>query len=170
MSPEFRLRPLLSDAGFDWMRGRLESVAGVQAPAFVERSSSKTNGLRMCKCVAGVQAPAFVERRRSRSAIGPTAGVSPEFRLRPLLSDGDWRRGVEGSAGVAGVQAPAFVERASCRPCGIAPPGVAGVQAPAFVERAAAGLLTVSQPAVSPEFRLRPLLSGLRRRRLSLRL
>ena len=39
-----------------------ESVAGVYAPAFVERSLIADTRWRMLSCVAGVYAPAFVER------------------------------------------------------------------------------------------------------------
>ena len=67
MSPEFRLRPLLSEPG--------PLRLGVQPD-----------------CVAGVQTPAFVERRSTwRWGVGRTT-VSPEFRLRPLLSVRNPRR------------------------------------------------------------------------------
>ncbi len=111
VSPEFRLRPLLSVHGIRPGRGGHAGVAGVQAPAFVERPCSpplKQDSSR----VAGVQAPAFVER----GTKFPWHGNLPSC--------------------VAGVQAPAFVERV-CR-CSTRSPrntGVAGVQAPAFVER-----------------------------------
>ena len=67
------------------------SVAGVSAPAFVERFTLDPVLYALtCACVAGVSAPAFVERSS-----------------RP-------RRGHTGLYGdrVAGVSAPAFVERA----------------------------------------------------------
>ena len=44
-------------------------VAGVDAPAFVERTEA-VSIRRWVLCVAGVDAPAFVER--SRSAVAPT--------------------------------------------------------------------------------------------------
>ena len=65
---------------------REPGVAGVNAPAFVERSGSPDSSAAATSSVAGVNAPAFVERttaRRRRSAAG---------------------------SGVAGVNAPAFVE------------------------------------------------------------
>ena len=40
---------------------RLASVAGVDAPAFVERTSESSSTIAS-RCVAGVDAPAFVER------------------------------------------------------------------------------------------------------------
>ena len=64
---------------------RLEGVAGVNAPAFVERSRTLP-GPRWASSVAGVNAPAFVER------------ASRKERIAELVS-------------VAGVNAPAFVER-----------------------------------------------------------
>ena len=42
---------------------RLASVAGVDAPAFVERTSESSSTIAS-RCVAGVDAPAFVERFR----------------------------------------------------------------------------------------------------------
>ena len=62
--------------------------------------------------VAGVYAPAFVERRRAVPWIScSTLPVSPEFMLRPSLSEvPDPALGLL-FAGVAGVYAPAFVER-----------------------------------------------------------
>ena len=62
-----------------------EGVAGVRAPAFIERLRLRSS--RWCRCsVAGVRAPAFIERK-SASRM-PTSGRS-----------------------VAGVRAPAFIER-----------------------------------------------------------
>ena len=70
VSPGFTPRPSLSDQGrADDGRG-LPGIAGVHAPAFVERPSS-TPGSPSSRCVAGVHAPAFVERRcRACSAAG----------------------------------------------------------------------------------------------------
>ena len=89
VSPEFRLRPLLSGREGAAVKRRSGSVAGVQAPAFVERGIPEIN---------------FLLRGR----------VSPEFRLRPLLSVPRLARERHRDGCVAGVQAPAFVER--CRP------------------------------------------------------
>ena len=94
-------------------RAAWTGVAGVDAPAFVERSTENSiNGVLSTTGVAGVDAPAFVER-------------STENSINGVLS----------TTGVAGVDAPAFVERARRPPPRSAKPGVAGVDAPAFVER-----------------------------------
>ena len=91
---------------------RMAGVAGVQTPAFVERSPSRPFRGRYPAGVAGVQTPAFVERARAIAFRIAILGVSPEFRLRPSLSEECearlWKRIEEG---VAGVQTPAFVER-----------------------------------------------------------
>ena len=87
MLPEFRLRPSLS--AFQ----RIISV------------------MRFAR-VAGVSAPAFVERLHQQPILDQWLLVLPEFRLRPSLSGG-WRGWVcAESMRVAGVSAPAFVERA----------------------------------------------------------
>ena len=65
---------------------RAASVAGVNAPAFVERIPAGTAAEPIVG-VAGVNAPAFVERRNTV------------------------RRYIRLAGGVAGVNAPAFVER-----------------------------------------------------------
>ena len=144
MSPEFRLRPSLSGPEERTPRGVHAGVAGVQTPAFVERSWYLwVNAVgAQFGSVAGVQTPAFVER--GTQSLSGTAvrgrAVSPEFRLRPSLSARTLHQGLGEGARVAGVQTPAFVERI-------------GV------------VVTAHQFAlgeVSPEFRLRPSLSGLR--------
>ena len=154
-------------------------VAGVQTPAFVERIRAGRRPVidRSGTSVAGVQTPAFVERGRPAVMHGRAEEhVSPEFRLRPSLSVLAGRRGgAHGLAieGVAGVQTPAFVERrldllgARERTC---VRRVAGVQTPAFVERCLieSQALMPSIDGVSPEFRLRPSLSGLRKPRKTL--
>ena len=61
--------------------------------------------------VAGVQTPAFVERTMRSPAAGLRPGVSPGFRLRPSLSVRGEVPGELLRSGVAGVQTPAFVER-----------------------------------------------------------
>ena len=60
------------------------SVAGANAPAFVERTRSEAYA-RCPSCVAGANAPAFVERWPSYWLSGRW-GVSPELTLRPSLS------------------------------------------------------------------------------------
>ena len=86
VSPGSRPRPSLSALDPERGPGILAGVAGVSAPAFVERSRISRRCGRSRR-VAGVSAPAFVER--SWSAV--------------------WI--VTETAGVAGVSAPAFVER-----------------------------------------------------------
>ena len=110
--------------------------------------------------VAGVYAPAFVERRCPGTSW-PTS-VSPEFMLRPSLSDdATRRRRLDGPRRVAGVYAPAFVERSPYpdRRSLSLRSGVAGVYAPAFVERKERLDVVTTSRAVSPEFMLRPSLS-----------
>ena len=105
VSPEFRLRPSLSGSGgFHDSRPfhRVSPefglrVAGVQAPAFVEcrsvlRPSLSAGGPRS-RSTWTVVSPEF-RLRPSLSEPGPdrctrhAPGVSPEFRLRPSLSGG----------------------------------------------------------------------------------
>ena len=99
-------------------RGGISSVAGVEAPAFVERDGQSVR----------------------RTDHGGVKTVSPGWKPRPSLSvSTDIARLYCGSAiRVAGVEAPAFVERRvgpayACRRS--MPVRVAGVEAPAFVER-----------------------------------
>ena len=112
--------------------------------------------------------------------------VSPEFILRPSLSGCAIEAVRDETRGVAGVYTPAFVERArKPSPASTSPGCVAGVYTPAFVERwsmaawarwsgsSVAGVYTPAfversqsetlprmRRAVSPEFILRPSLSG----------
>ena len=135
MSPGSRPRPSLSGLQPPGHRGRRGGVAGVSAPAFVERAR-RSAGSRTVSGVAGVSAPAFVERSCPVPGL-PTCGC------------------------VAGVSAPAFVER-SCPVPGLPTCGcVAGVSAPAFVERSRAGSCTAGTHRVSPGSRPRPSLSEL---------
>ena len=110
------------------------SVAGANAPAFVERGPTSLSS-RWSGSVAGANAPAFVERfasgfqrARNRSVAGANAPAfversftTPQMASRP-------RR-------VAGANAPAFVERSKLEAWTRARPSVAGANAPAFVER-----------------------------------
>ena len=99
VSPGFTPRPSLSVRGSEH---RLElgasSVAGVHAPAFVERRSARPPARDSADRVAGVHAPAFVEREVGRRQARRTVpGVSPGFTPRPSLSgaeriDGALRR------------------------------------------------------------------------------
>ena len=67
-------------------------VAGVQTPAFVERAMTRAPARRANGCVAGVQTPAFVERLPGASRGAAKMRVSPGFRLRPSLSGARERR------------------------------------------------------------------------------
>ena len=136
-------------------------VAGVDAPAFVERPGPSPSSDRCGSGVAGVDAPAFVERSCS-AALRACSTVSPGLTLRPSLSVRvvAHLRGREVD-GVAGVDAPAFVERRPrWPPSAPAYWRVAGVDAPAFVERRrSTGCSSWSLP-VSPGLTLRPSLSA----------
>ena len=92
-----------------------EGVAGVRAPAFVERQLKPVDGREATReCRRGcVPRPSF-ERRRplapSTSRVPCRRGACPGLRL----SDRDHARGAGDGPSVAGVRAPAFVERAAC--------------------------------------------------------
>ena len=86
VSPGFRLRPSLSVVWGAFLSLSLKEVSpgfrlrpslSVLAPELVV---GETGG------VAGVQTPAFVERSRRCSPTIPPGSVSPGFRLRPSLS------------------------------------------------------------------------------------
>ena len=134
VSPGFVPRPSLSAARCRRPDGIPSRVAGVCAPAFVERRSTPVEPPG-CGRVAGVCAPAFVERSGSKR---------PESR----------------SPGVAGVCAPAFVERAPLQAAQPPPWSVAGVCAPAFVERCRPRPCIACATRVSPGFVPRPSLSA----------
>ncbi len=136
VSPGSTPRPSLSERERPYLPGVGGGVAGVYAPAFVERRPQSAD-LVCLQSVAGVYAPAFVERRE------------------PLLPPAPDRRGV------AGVYAPAFVERREP----LLPPapdrrGVAGVYAPAFVERICPACEAPIKKGVPPGSTPRPSLSG----------
>ena len=112
VSPEFILRPSLSAE--DPISPPL--WLGAVSPEFILRPSlSARRGVRDVGAqgggVAGVYTPAFVERRwfelASRHGI---IGVSPEFTLRPSLSDRSAGPKPGTGGPVAGARAPAFVE------------------------------------------------------------
>ena len=137
VSPEFRLRPSLSAPDGEDGAGIVYGVAGVQTPAFVERSRLSPIINTYARGVAGVQTPAFVER-------------APRW---PWMAE-------PACAGVAGVQTPAFVERPSRT--GRALPG--STVSPEFrlrpsLSEGARGAGQITGAVVSPEFRLRPSLS-----------
>ena len=159
VSPGFTPRPSLSGPA---ARGRAWSwrrVAGVHAPAFVERSG---RGLHP---PPGQVSPGFTPRpslsalrMRTRPCWNPR--VSPGFTPRPSLSGGGHPRRPDHHRGrVAGVHAPAFVERTTRVSTPPAPSCVAGVHAPAFVERVGAPRWPRPACRVSPGFTPRPSLS-----------
>ena len=146
-------------------RRRAASVAGVHAPAFVERRPTRrappTTGR---SGVAGVHAPAFVERAPSSTTPPTGACVSPGFTPRPSLSDA----GLGDSAGEVVSVSPGFTPRPSLSVHRVRPAQhgdqrrVAGVHAPAFVERSVCAVCDrKGRAAVSPGFTPRPSLSGL---------
>ena len=143
--------------------GRGVGVAGVHAPAFVERVGRAERHLRgLRRRVAGVHAPAFVERATSSRPPSPTAPpVSPGFTPRPSLSGRD-----AGDRKGAAMVSPGFTPRPSLSgtrapPRLRAPESVAGVHAPAFVERTPRALDRANRRGgVSPGFTPRPSLSG----------
>ena len=86
-------------------------VAGVNPPAFVERSTPLINEIVFNTSVAGVNPPAFVERPAPPVGLPSFRGVSPGLIPRPLLSDDEIDPETPADACVAGVNPPAFVER-----------------------------------------------------------
>ena len=162
VSPGFTPRPSLSAREHQARPALDAGVAGVHAPAFVERWA-RTPSRRRTGGVAGVHAPAFVERGRRRPGCRfRVMRVSPGFTPRPSLSE---HRGRPLPDGVA--VSPGFTPRPSLsgrpRLPGQRPTArVAGVHAPAFVERGMTG--HAGPPTwpdrVSPGFTPRPSLSG----------
>ena len=113
------------------------------------------------ECVAGVHAPAFVERRLPLPSPSLAQAVSPGFTPPPSLSEpGPAARRRHRLQGVAGVHAPAFVERRNPSRTRGRPARVAGVHAPAFVERRSGCRVSQTSGGVSPGFTPRPSLSG----------
>ena len=133
-------------------------VAGVHAPAFVERSLASFTLSSSARVSPGfTPRPSLSVLPRGRL---PGAGrVSPGFTPRPSLSGAPGHRIGEGAACVAGVHAPAFVERTTRVSTPPAPSCVAGVHAPAFVERVGAPRWPRPACRVSPGFTPRPSLS-----------
>ena len=79
-------RPLLSGESARVTCPLRDGVAGVYAPAFVERDCIQIIVFEICGGVAGVYAPAFVERRLVCTGFGGCLVVSLGFMPRPLLS------------------------------------------------------------------------------------
>ena len=182
MSPGFAPRPSLSAGRSPRTRSSAAGVAGVRAPAFVERAIASRPRATPPVSPGFAPRPSLSGAAPRRQPRGPV--VSPGFAPRPSLSGAWSARAALARDSVAGVRAPAFVERST--PCSSASssfPSVAGVRAPAFVERWAtltggAGLtsvagvrapafversstpLTPPHRSVSPGFAPRPSLSA----------
>ena len=93
VSPGLMPRPSLSGGHRRPLRRRLRArVAGVDAPAFVERRPRRES-VHGSSRVAGVDAPAFVERGDGRCDPA-SLDVSPGLMPRPSLSVEDDHRGV----------------------------------------------------------------------------
>ena len=87
VSPGSRPRPSLSAPFYARRVAQRCGVAGVSAPAFVEREHADLVMHDVPQRVAGVSAPAFVERGCRPQAASVPACVSPGSRPRPSLSE-----------------------------------------------------------------------------------
>ena len=141
-------------------RGHSACVAGVHAPAFVERCAVETRSSSVrAGRVAGVHAPAFVERCAVEVERFAERLVSPGFMPRPSLS-----AGCVGRPGNSPFVSPGFMPRPSLsdgnpRDTSSRATRVAGVHAPAFVERSLQSNAFLVVERVSPGFMPRPSLS-----------
>ena len=111
MSLGFTPRPSLSDRGKIRARAGIPGVAGVYAPAFVERRKCFDN----CKGKHNVSLgftprPSLSAFHRAPDHTSAPV-VSLGFTPRPSLSGPSFDGQRQGDTGVAGVYAPAFVER-----------------------------------------------------------
>ena len=85
VSPGLRPRPSLSAARGSPTRFRVRVSPGLRPRPSL--SAAKVRGLLSdCACVAGVTAPAFVERRLASAVASASGRVSPGLRPRPSLS------------------------------------------------------------------------------------
>ena len=109
VSPGFTPRPSLSVPVRAGSGGVESRVAGVHAPAFVERSRDTAGCPGTTVRVAGVHAPAFVERSPPPATAPTPAAVSPGFTPRPSLSGRPHRPRRAGGPGVS----PGFTPRPS---------------------------------------------------------
>ena len=145
VSPGFTPRPSLSEVRLGRVRARHAGVAGVHAPAFVERIPPDWAGSGLDRVSPGfTPRPSLSAGRRGFESGG--VHVSPGFTPRPSLSEEAARAMVEAAWGVAGVHAPAFVERGPTARRLSYGCGVAGVHAPAFVERARMPVARATMP------------------------
>ena len=119
-------------------------VAGVHAPAFVERGSTAPGAASCSARVAGVHAPAFVERfTGTTDTCRHRRRVSPGFTPRPSLSvDVDERFPHRQRVSPGFTPRPSLSAHVADNPRRRPAARVAGVHAPAFVERAGPGDLT----------------------------
>ena len=93
----------------------LKVSAGVDAPAFVERSTVACTA-RLTSRVAGVDAPAFVERQQSDRLPSFQPRVSPGLMPRPSLSGEHSRVNSRGDGQVSPglMPRPSLSERVGC--------------------------------------------------------
>ena len=158
LSPESMLRPSLSGHGQQAFAGY-----GLLSPESMLRPSLSGPPCRkplfLAGAVAGVYAPAFVERLVRVCCASTSLLLSPESMLRPSLSVFLPVLGLGSGASVAGVYAPAFVERntlaAARRRAGALSPE--SMLRPSLSERHIPAVLALGR--LSPESMLRPSLS-----------
>ena len=156
--PGFTPRPSLSVGRAGCVGHQRPGVAGVHAPAFVERASGPSRANRR-DVLPGFTPRPSLSVEKVEAAISSN-DVLPGFTPRPSLSVPTVARRLLQLRGVAGVHAPAFVERPAAG-SGISsrPSRVAGVHAPAFVERAQQRQGPHQGAIVLPGFTPRPSLS-----------
>ena len=92
MSPGFMPRPSLSGEGRGVIFHSGGRVAGVYAPAFVERAVSLRQWTATSASVAGVYAPAFVERGRNMICVRCLRSVAGVYA--PAFGERLWRDGM----------------------------------------------------------------------------
>ena len=112
VSPGFTPRPSLSGGRRQDDAGVHSRVAGVHAPAFVERPSPHRRSWPSQVSPGFTPRPSLSERSCGRRD-GRHPAVSPGFTPRPSLSAAPPAPKPPACPGVAGVHAPAFVERGS---------------------------------------------------------
>ncbi len=125
VSPGFTPRPSLSGADRLRVPDERPGVAGVHAPAFVERASGATNRQHARQVSPGFTPRPSLSAVQGAGVCPSGHRVSPGFTPRPSLSDGPAHHRPRAPRGrVAGVHAPAFVERGpnrdglpTCRSC-----------------------------------------------------
>ena len=162
VSPGLTSRPSLSAGGNQFAPGQRQRVAGINLPAFVERSSAAGRPSRMLVSPGLTSRPSLSDRGRLqfRQPRSRVAGINlPAFveRICLLLCKRFFVKGV------AGINLPAFVERVyDDSLLKRDPGGVAGINLPAFVERLLCSYGRRLLGRVSPGLTSRPSLSGCR--------